>query len=121
MTRLLGRPRALELLIGGQLVGAELAERYGLVNRALPAGELDTFVDSLARRMARFRPEVIAAIKATVNNVSQGIPQEAYAVENASLYSLFSEDLVELAHKQLAAGVQTREGERDLEGLIDRM
>ncbi|MFF7331985.1 hypothetical protein [Streptomyces sp. NPDC008150] len=71
--------------------------------------------------MARVRPEVIVAIKATVNTVSPGIPQEAYAVENASLYSLFSEDLVELAHKQLAAGVQTREGERDLEGLIDRM
>lgn len=121
MTRLLGRPRALELLVGGQLVGAELAERYGLVNRALPAGELDAFVDSLARRMARVRPEVIAAIKATVNTVSPGIPHEAYALENASLYSLFSEDLVELAHKQPAAGVQTREGERDLEGLIDRM
>ena len=121
MTRLLGRARALELIVGGQLVGAEVAERYGLVNRALPADELDVFVDTLARRMARVRPAVIAAIKQTVNAAAPGAPREAFVLENTSLYSLFSEELVELAHKQLAAGVQTREGERDLEGLLDRM
>ncbi|GAA3594128.1 enoyl-CoA hydratase/isomerase family protein [Kineosporia mesophila] len=121
MTRLLGRARALELLVGGQLVGAEVAERYGLVNRALPADEIDAFVDTLARRMARVRPEVVAAIKATVDAVAPGIPHEAFAVENTSLYSLFTPDLVDLAHRQLAAGVQTREGERDLEGLIDSL
>ncbi len=121
LARLLGRARALELLVGGQLVGAELAERYGLVNRALPADEIDAFVDALARRMARVRPEVVAALKTTVDAVLPDIPLEAYAVENASLYSLFNTGLVELAHRQLAAGVQTREGERDLEGLIDRL
>jgi len=121
MPGLLGRARALELLIGGQLIGAELADHYGLVNRALPAAELDAFVDSLARRMARVRPEVIAAIKANVNAVAPAISHEAYAIENASLYSLFNEELIEQAHKQLAAGLETREGERDLEGLLDRM
>ena len=58
LTRLTGRARALELLVGGQLVDALTAERYGLVNRALPADEIDGFVDALARRMARVRPEV---------------------------------------------------------------
>ncbi|MYV92281.1 enoyl-CoA hydratase-related protein, partial [Streptomyces sp. SID1034] len=64
MARLLGRARALELILGGELVDAELAERYGLVNRAVPANEIDAFVDRLARRIARLRPEVVAAIKA---------------------------------------------------------
>lgn len=48
-------------------------------------------------------------------------PDTAYAVENASLYSLFTEDMVEVAREQLAAGVQTREGERNLEGLVDSL
>lgn len=121
MPGLLGRGRALELLIGGQLLGAEMAERYGLVNRALPAAEIDAFVDSLARRMARVRPEVVAAIKATVDAVAPAVPHEAYAIENAALYSLFTPELIESAHRQLAAGVQTREGERDLEGLLDSL
>jgi enoyl-CoA hydratase/carnithine racemase len=56
MTRLAGRARALELILGAELVGAELAERYGLINRALPAAELDPFVDTLARRIAGLRP-----------------------------------------------------------------
>lgn len=119
MTRLLGRARTLELILGGELVGAELAERYGLVNRALPAAELDVFVDRLARRIARLRPQVITAIKATVNAVAPAIPHAAYAVENNSLYSVFGEEVLELAHKQLAAGVQTREGERHLERILN--
>ncbi|MFI9534398.1 enoyl-CoA hydratase/isomerase family protein [Nocardia fusca] len=121
MTRLIGPARALELLIGGQLVGAEVAERYGLVNRALPADEIDTFVDTLARRIAGVNPEVVAAIKATVRAATPPAPGHAYVVENAFLYSLFTEDMVEIARKQLAAGAQTRKGERDLEGLVDSL
>jgi enoyl-CoA hydratase/carnithine racemase len=121
MPGLLGRARALELIIGGQLIGAELAERYGLVNRALPAAELDSFVDALAQRMSRVRPEVVAAIKATVSAVAPPVPLQAYAIENAALESLFTPDLVEQAHRQLAAGLETRAGELDLEGLLDSM
>ncbi|MDG9674073.1 enoyl-CoA hydratase/isomerase family protein [Micromonospora sp. DH14] len=121
MARLLGRERALEVILGGQLVDAELAERYGLVNRALPADEIDAFVDRLARRIARLSPEVVAAVKATVETITPKVPHHAYATENGFLYSLFTEDLVASAHKQLAAGVQTREGERDLEGIYDSL
>jgi enoyl-CoA hydratase/carnithine racemase len=120
MPGLIGRARALELIVGGQLIGAELAERYGLVNRALPAAELDDFVEGLARRMARVKPDVVAAIKATIGVVSRPVPHEAYAIENAALFSLFSEELIDEAHRLLAAGLETREGERDLEGLLDR-
>ena len=115
MTRLVGRARALELVLGAELVGAELAERYGLINRALPADEIDAHVDALAHRIAKLRPETIAAITSTVNSVAPAIPLEAYAVENASLYAAFGPEVLQLAHKLLAAGVQTREGERDYE------
>jgi len=121
LARLLGRERALELILGGELVGAELAERYGLVNRALPADRIDAFVDRLARRIARLRPEVVAAIKATVETITPKIPHPAYAVENSALFALFTEDMVASAHRQLAAGVQTREGERDLERILDKI
>jgi len=115
MTRLLGRARALELLLGAELVDAELAERYGLVNRALPAEAIDAHVDALARRVARLRPATIAAIKTTVNAVAPAVPPKTYAVENSSLYAAFGDEVFELAHKLLAAGVQTREGELDYE------
>lgn len=101
-----------------QLADAELAERYGLVNRALPADEIDAFVDSLARRIGALRPEIIAAVKTSVNAAATPITREGLAVENEMLTPLFSADAAALAHKLLAAGMQTREGERNLEALL---
>jgi enoyl-CoA hydratase/carnithine racemase len=119
MTRLAGRARTLELILGAELVGAELAERYGLINRALPAGELDAFVGTLARRIAGLRPEVIPLTKAAVDTIAPPIPHSAYAVENEGLYAAFGDDVTALAHKLLAAGIQTREGERDHERIAN--
>ncbi len=121
MTRLAGRARALELILGAELVGAELAERYGLINRAVPAGELDAFVGSLARRIAGLRPDVIPITKAAVDAIAPPIPHAAYAVENEGLYAAFGDDVTELAHKLLAAGIQTREGEREHERIANSM
>ena len=52
LPRLMGRGRALEVLLSSDDIGGELAEAYGYVNRALPDAELDAFVDALARRIA---------------------------------------------------------------------
>src|SRR5262249_58716124 len=54
LARLLGRGRALEVLLSAQDYDAELAERYGWINRALPPKELRNFVHSLAHRIATF-------------------------------------------------------------------
>jgi enoyl-CoA hydratase/carnithine racemase len=105
LTRLAGRARALELLLGGELVDAELAERYGLVNRALPADEIDGFVGELAGRIARLRPEVIAAIKAAVNSVAPAVPRSAYAVENDGLMTTMGPEVTQRAHDLVAAGI----------------
>jgi len=67
LPRLIGRGRSLEILIGAQDISGDLAERYGYVNRALPDAELDEFVETLARRIAGFDKQAIAAIKRLVD------------------------------------------------------
>ena len=67
---LVGRGRALEIILGANDFDGETAERYGYVNRALPDAELDGFVDTLARRIASFDRSAIAAAKRLVNQVS---------------------------------------------------
>src|SRR5882724_5929100 len=67
---LVGRGRALEIVLGANDFDGDTAERYGYVNRALPEAELDGFVDVLARRIASFDRRPIAAAKNLVNQVS---------------------------------------------------
>lgn len=67
MPRLMGRHRALEVLLSADDIRADLAEAYGYVNRALPDAELDGFVDALARRIASFDKWAIANTKRLVN------------------------------------------------------
>src|ERR1700757_2802660 len=67
---LVGRGRALEIILGANDFDGDTAERYGYVNRALPDAELDSFVDALARRIASFDRRAIAAAKNLVNQVS---------------------------------------------------
>ena len=62
--------RALEIVLSANDFDAEIAERYGYVNRALPDGELDDFVDALARRIASFDRRALVAAKNLVNHVS---------------------------------------------------
>src|ERR1700720_327469 len=70
LPHLVGRGRALEIILGANDFGGDTAERYGYVNRALPDSELDGFVDALARRIASFDRRAIAAAKSLVNQVS---------------------------------------------------
>ena len=70
LPRLVGRGRALEIILGANDFDGDTAERYGYVNRALPDAELDGFVDTLARRIASFDRRAVAAAKSLVNQVS---------------------------------------------------
>jgi enoyl-CoA hydratase/carnithine racemase len=67
LPRLVGRSRALEIVLSADDFDADIAERYGWVNRTLDDDELDSFVDTLARRLASFDREVLAAAKAQLN------------------------------------------------------
>jgi enoyl-CoA hydratase/carnithine racemase len=70
LTRLLGRGRALEVILGADDFDADLAERYGWINRAVPDAELDGFVERLAQRIAGFPPEALIAAKTEVNAIT---------------------------------------------------
>ena len=70
LPHLVGRGRALEIVLSANDFDGETAERYGYVNRALPDAELDSFVDALARRIASFDRRALAAAKNLVNHVS---------------------------------------------------
>ena len=70
LTRIMGRARALEVLLSAQDYDAQLAERYGWINRALPASTLDDFVRALAQRIASFPAAGIVAIKDRVNAIT---------------------------------------------------
>src|SRR6267143_3309459 len=70
LPHLVGRGRALEIVLGANDFDGDTAERYGYVNRALPDAELDGFVDALARRIASFDRRAIATAKNLVNQVS---------------------------------------------------
>src|SRR5262249_60048034 len=67
LPRLIGRGRALEVLLGADDIRGDVAELYGYVNRALPDAELDAFVDALATRIASFDKRAIADTKHLVN------------------------------------------------------
>ena len=85
LPRLMGRGRALEVIVGSDDFDAETAERYGWVNRCLPDSELDAFVDRLARRIASFDPEAIAEAKRLINRVSLPSGQELLESQDAFL------------------------------------
>jgi enoyl-CoA hydratase/carnithine racemase len=67
---LVGRGRALEIVLGANDFDGDTAAQYGYVNRALPDDELDGFVDALARRISTFDGRAIAAAKRLINQVS---------------------------------------------------
>lgn len=70
LPRLMGRGRALEVLLGADYIPGYLAERYGYVNRSLPDSDLDLFVESLATRIASFDKRAISETKHFVDVAS---------------------------------------------------
>jgi enoyl-CoA hydratase/carnithine racemase len=67
LPRLIGRGRALEVLLGADDINGDLAELYGYVNRSLPDNQLDAFVDALGQRISSFDKQAIAETKRLVN------------------------------------------------------
>ena len=84
LPRLVGRSRALEIVLSGNDFDADLAERYGWVNRTLGDGDLDAFVDALVRRLASFDREALATAKAQINRF--GVPTAAELQSSNDLF-----------------------------------
>jgi enoyl-CoA hydratase/carnithine racemase len=70
LPRLMGRGRALEVLLGADDIPGDLAERYGYVNRSFPDADLDAFIESLATRIASFDKRALSETKRFVDVAS---------------------------------------------------
>jgi enoyl-CoA hydratase/carnithine racemase len=110
--RLVGRGRAMEIILGGIDIDAETADRWGWLNRALPTDQLTPFVDALALRIAGFPATAVALAKRSVLNAEQ-LPLVDGLLEEQFLF----QQLVRTPEAQqrmqtfMDAGGQTRPGE----------
>ena len=115
LPRLMGRGRALEVLLGCNDFSAELAERYGYINRALPADQLTPFVEALANRIASFPAHTIAHVKAAVDTGAFGSLAEGLLVEaHESDLSVANEVSQARVAEALKVGAETYEGELEM-------
>lgn len=106
LPRLIGRGRALEVLLSGDDIGGDLAERYGYVNRSLPDADLDAFVDALARRIATFDKLAIADIKQRVDIASLPPDAELGGEWDAFLHSVQRPEAQRRVMKLMKLGLQ---------------
>ncbi len=105
---LMGRGRALEVVLGAEDFPGPLAERYGYVNRALPDAELDGFVDAFATRLSRFDKKALMLAKQLVDAVS--LPEDAVFPQALAAYfeTVQRPEVRERSAALVRAGLQTR-------------
>ncbi|MFZ0180965.1 MAG: enoyl-CoA hydratase/isomerase family protein [Candidatus Dormiibacterota bacterium] len=118
LPRLVGRARALEIILGSQDFDAEQAERYGWVNRALPSAEIGTFVEQLAFRIASFSADALRlakeAVDAGARPFAEGLREEGSRWDQA----IATVEARRRMQEFLARGGQTREGAVSYEWLV---
>jgi enoyl-CoA hydratase/carnithine racemase len=111
LPRLVGRARAMEIVLGGDDLDAETAERWGYLNRIFEPDQIGPFVDALAVRIASFPVDAVRLAKQAVNGADQplhkGLADEAYLFQRL----LRTEGAARNMRKFLEIGGQTREGE----------
>ncbi len=118
LPRLVGRARALEIVLGGDLINARTAEHWGWLNRVVADDQLDNFVTTFARRVASLPDGVLDAVFDAIQPDSSIAP--ALDAANDSLGQLFARPAAAIrARALLDAGAQTRDGERRLEALVN--
>src|SRR5690349_5318519 len=122
LARLLGRGRAMEAILGADDFDADLAERYGWINRALPDAELDAFVARLARRIAAFPADAVRSTKQVLNDLTMP-GADAIRTDARRFQQLVRSDTVKARLATLfAQGLQTRGPlELDLGGRLESL
>lgn len=121
LPRLIGRSRALEMILGGCDIDADTAERWGLLNRALDADEIGDFVDALARRIASFPEQAIRLAKRAVDQTDgplvEGLVEETYLFDTLTRTEAARRNM----RRFIELGGQTREAELEIEALMTRV
>ncbi len=121
LPRLVGRARALEIILGSQDFDAEQAERYGWVNRALPSAEIGSFVEQLAFRIASFSPDALRlakqAVDAGARPFTEGLREEGSCWDQA----IATPEATRRFEEFVARGGQTRSGAESYDWLADAL
>jgi len=118
LTRLMGRGRALEVLLSADDYDADLAERYGWINRALPAGELDDFVKRLALRIGSFPAAGHSVVKNRVNAIALAPAEDIQRDSDLFLEGVSAPEYQRRMQAAMKRGFQTREAEMNLGQLV---
>jgi enoyl-CoA hydratase/carnithine racemase len=114
LARLMGRGRALEVVLSADDYDAEMAERYGWINRALPAAVLGTFVRSLAYRIAGFPAGTHAVLKERVNAITLAPVEEFRRDTDLFQECVRKPEAQRRVQVATARGLQNRDGEMAL-------
>jgi enoyl-CoA hydratase/carnithine racemase len=121
MPRLIGRNRAVEVILGGIDMDAETAERWGYLNRAFEPAQIGPYVEWLAQRIASFPIEAVRLTKQAINSADkpliEGLRDESYLFQQL----VRTESGRRNMRKFLEIGGQTRDGElriQELSGLL---
>ena len=121
LTRLVGRARALEVVLGCADVTGDEAAAMGYVNRVLADDEIDAFVRALAERIASLPPLAVAAAKRAVDAALPD-PIPGLAVEGAAFTEArLDPEATRRMRRFLEVGGQTRDGERRVDTILDRL
>jgi enoyl-CoA hydratase/carnithine racemase len=118
LARLMGRARAIEVMLSADDYDAELAERYGWINRALPAAKLGDFVKSLAHRIARLPAAGHVAVKERVNAIALAPVEEFRHDSDLFGESMRRSEVQSRLQAAMKRGFQTRAGEINLGRLL---
>lgn len=121
LPRLVGRGRALEIILAGEDLDAETAERWGYLNRIYAAEAIDAKIAALAQRIASFPASAVRLAKASVNAadlpIQQGLQEEAYLFARLLRTDAAQQNM----SRFLEIGGQTREGEMQVAELARRL
>jgi enoyl-CoA hydratase/carnithine racemase len=121
LVRLMGRARALEVMMSAEDFDAELAERYGWINRALPAASLGEFVRSLAHQIANFPAVGHAIVKNRVNAIALA-PEQDFRRDSDLFADAFARPEVQSRLRAaIERGFQTRDAELTLGRMLGNL
>jgi enoyl-CoA hydratase/carnithine racemase len=121
LARLMGRARALEVMLSAQDYDADLAERYGWINRALPASKLGDFVSSLAHRIGSFPAQGRTVVKDRVNAIALASAEDIRRDSDLFLEGTRTNEFQQLTQAAMRRGFQTKDAEMDLARLVGEL
>ena len=122
LPRLIGRSRALEMIMGGMDIDAEVAERYGYLNRAFAADEIGPYVEKLAYQIGSYSQEVVTQNKLAVVN-AETMSLERGLIEEDYLFGVLAcrPEAKQLLNKLIDVGGQTYEAELNFDEILQKL